>query len=86
MQAIIHDPCNKETIDNLYAFISVDENGNEGILGASLPPGQVLPLVFSDMSLSDKMRDIAKGIAVHTDKTIKLVKFSNKEYVEDITP
>lgn len=34
----IHDPGNTQPISSLYAVLSVDENGNEGILGTPVGP------------------------------------------------
>lgn len=53
-------------IDELFAFISVDENGNEGIMAASAPNGMWHPLIGADTARVDSLRPVADEITART--------------------
>jgi hypothetical protein len=80
---IIHDPGNYLKIDTMFAFISQDEQGNEGVVGMPTANG-VMAMVGADMRMVDKLRPIAKQIAKHTKKKIVLIKFENRTDLEVI--
>lgn len=74
-------------IDEMYAFVAVDPaDRNEGIIAISTPDGGMLPLVGADMRMVEKLRDSAQQIADLQRLTVRLVRFTNRELLEVITP
>ena len=71
-------------ITEMFAFISEDKGpDDEGVVGMSA--GQwMLPLVGADMDRVDSLRPYALDIAGKTGKKIKLVRFTNREDLEEI--
>lgn len=83
-----HEPKNYlEKITDIWAFVSVDEGG-EGIVGMTmeLEEGRktFMPFVCADEARVASLRPHAIGISKATGKKIKLVKFSQREEIEDI--
>jgi len=76
---------NTQEIDTFYVFLSVDENG-EGILGAPLgPKGELIPLITGDERLLENLKLVAKQMAPMTDAKIRLVKYTQKEIIEELS-
>lgn len=85
---IIHDPKNHMKIDAVWVFISQDEDGNEGIVATSVPiknGTMMLPLVAADEARLQDLKKISKEIERKTKKKIKLIKFTTREDLENIT-
>lgn len=76
---IVHDPGNTKKVDVIYAWLSVDENGNEGIVANIImdPDGSkiALPLVTGEEKHIFMMNRIATNASQSTDKNIKMFKF-----------
>lgn len=64
-------------IETLWAFISVGDDGSEGVLAASRE-GLVTPLIGADEKRVRSMRPVAEQIAGMTDKEVWLVKFTGR--------
>ena len=79
---IYHIPGNIKEIDELYVFLSKDENG-EGII-AKLTPNGSMPLVFSDEKYLKLFTEFAKEMAKETKQKIVLCKFKKSEIIEQI--
>lgn len=77
----------KETkIDQLYAFVMVDEEYNiEGILGYKRD-SVALSMVGADLEKVEQLRPLAKQIANTYGKPVKLLLFSERKEVEIILP
>jgi hypothetical protein len=73
------------TIDEVYAFVAIDEDGDEGVCAFYGPTGW-MPMVCADQARVDQMRPIAEEIARQGGKPIQLFKFSKKELVEVFNP
>lgn len=71
-------------IENVWLFISSDETG-EGIIGMTMG-NTFMPLIAADAARLESLRPHARGIAQHTGKTVKLIKFTTREEIETITP
>lgn len=73
---------NLQPINELYAFMSIDDKGNEGIVGRLTPLG-MMPMVFgyADMLLKLLEPQVMK-MCKETKKTIRLVKFTGKEVIK----
>ena len=73
-------------IDQLFAFIAVDDEGNEGVCGCTLPDGTLTAMVGADMKRIESLMPIAKELAKRCpDKTIRLCVFKNREEIKQIT-
>lgn len=82
MATIIHDEENIQQIKEIYAILSIDENGNEGICGGG--ENFPLPLVTGKKEFCPVFIKIAQEISHLTKKKLKLVKFYSKEILEII--
>ncbi len=71
-----------QQIDAIYAVIADNEEG-EGVVGASIG-GMQLPLIAADETRLKNILPLARQIAKTTGKRLRLVKFTNREIVEDI--
>jgi hypothetical protein len=81
----IHNPPrNLDRIDEVWLFISSDETG-EGLCAFSTQDG-IMPMVSADMANVDRLRGLAKRMAKLAGKTIKLIKMSVREEVEEYGP
>lgn len=73
-----------QSIDEMFAFISVDEYG-EGLVGTLTRTGW-MPLVGADMSRVDSLRKMAQQVARDSGRDVKLVRFSNRTELETFKP
>jgi hypothetical protein len=72
-------------IDEVYAFVSVDQNG-EGIVGHTVQMmGQTvfMPFVCADKSRMESLKPAAKKIAKESGKKIRLIRLSVREEIEE---
>ncbi len=76
---ILHDCENTFRVEEIYAYISEDEFGNNGILAVDN-----CPLVFGDISKVEKIRLYVNEVKKLTDKKIKLIRYSNREVIEEL--
>lgn len=72
-------------IDAMYAFVVIDENGDEGI-PAVLNHGAWLPLVGGDTARVESLMDHARQIAQHTGRSMKIYRFTNREQIGEVNP
>ena len=73
-------------IDSIWAFIAEDTGpDDEGVTGF-LQGDTMLPLIAADAARLDSLRAMAQHIATKTGQTLHLVKFTNREAVETVTP
>lgn len=81
---MIHAPKNTFSISELFAFLSVDDDGCEGLLAANLGPnGTVFPLIGADRERVESYRPYAAEAALKTGKKIRLARFSTKTILEE---
>jgi hypothetical protein len=74
-------------ITTLHAFISEDENGEEGVVSAQMqmPNGLTwVPMIMADEKRIQSLRPIAEKAARTQKKKIKLVRFSVREDLETL--
>lgn len=83
MTTFVHDPGNKLRIDQIWAFVSVDEKGDEGLCAFQSSMGWT-PLIAADEARLESLRPVAQRIADASGKPIRLLKFSTREIVEEI--
>lgn len=78
---IVDDPKNAEPITALWAYISVDRDGNEGICAAGIAGFGMTQLIFGYERVARKFLPFAEDAANQTGKTVKLMKFTAREEV-----
>jgi hypothetical protein len=71
-------------IDQVFAFIVLDDDGTEGVPAVMAPNGMLLPLMGADLARIDSLRAIVERDPRLTGKQITLAKFSGRENVEVI--
>jgi len=74
-----HAPKNETKIDRLYAFMSIDENGFNGIVASILPGLGSTPLVTAKRSVAQAFIPVAERVAKETGLTIGLFTFERVE-------
>lgn len=71
-------------ITELWAFIAVGDDDEEGVIGAKMPNGSWLPFVMADNRRLEQLRPMAEDIAEASGKTVRLVRFSVREDIETL--
>jgi len=73
-------------IDEMYAFIAEDTGpDDEGIVGFTVGNNWI-PMVGGDMARIESLKPIAALVSARTGQKIKIVKFTNREEIEEICP
>ncbi len=72
-------------IEAIHAFLAVDEDGEEGVIGMMTKAGWV-PFVAADLKRLEELRPKAEDIALITNKRVRLAKFSIREDIDEIGP
>jgi hypothetical protein len=81
---LIDTPNTLLRIDSIWAVISVDADGNEGVCAASIN-GMMAPLIAADEARLASIIPMARTLAkMDRTKTLKLVKLTNREEVMTI--
>jgi len=62
-------------ITELWAWIGVEPDGGEGVLGAMIGPLGFVPLVGADRDRIESYRDYAKAIQKAAGRPVKLVRY-----------
>ncbi len=75
----------KLRINEVFVFVATDEHGDEGIPAFQSSAGMWMPLVAADRARVDSLRPMAKEIAKMTGSSIKLIRMSTREDLEDIS-
>ena len=83
---IIHDPGNVLTrIDHLHAYLSVDDDGSEGVI--AWPMGNtIMPLIAADDRRLKEITPLAKRLSELTGKHVRLVRFTKRKSSSQIVP
>jgi hypothetical protein len=82
MNDVLHAAENEKPriIDSIWAFLSIDEDGNESVIAAPLMgPGSYVPLISSDQRRLESFTVIAEAIARDTGRNVHLIKFTSRE-------
>lgn len=84
---LLHDPGRGMgfVIADIYAFVAVHPDGDEGILGQSIG-GVLMPLIGADLTRLQQLRPMAEQIAKESGKVVKLVRFTNRTELDVIQP
>jgi hypothetical protein len=73
-EPIIHDPGN-ERIDRVYVFLSIDDEGRNGIVAEVLHGLGSTPLVTASPKTAEVMKTLAQDVAKRTGKTVGMFAF-----------
>ena len=73
-------------IEQMYAFVVVDDDGTEGIPATRGPGGLAMPLVGADMKRVESLKPIVRDMARQLDKPITLCRFEVRTELETIEP
>ena len=85
---LLHSPPNHLVrIDAIWAFVSVDAAGNEGLCAMPLPgfPGP-MPLIAADQTRLASLIPMAERLAQASKTRIRLIKLSTREEILAIGP
>ena len=82
MMDVLHAPKNTFKIEEIYAYISVDD-GNEGIC-AFTRNNTMIPMIGADLVRMRQLKPIARDLAKISPYPIKLIKLSTREEVEEV--
>jgi hypothetical protein len=80
---VLHVPQNTFKITEIYAYVSVDADGNEGVC-AFTSGTTINPMIAADPKRLEQLEPIAKALAGMSPYPIKLVKFNVREEVREI--
>lgn len=83
MDVVINDSGNYMKLDELWAFMSVDDDGNEGLCAFMGPDNVMIPMIAGDPERVDQLKPLAADMALKAGKKIRLARFSTKEIVEE---
>ena len=75
-------PNTGQKIEELYAWVAIEKDGGEGIIGAVLSQG-IVPLIGADRERIESYRQFAIHAALAADVPFKLVRFSTREILEE---
>jgi hypothetical protein len=72
-------------IKEIWAYVSEDEKGEEGICGFNDPrTNQWVPMICADEERLKSLKPFAHQISVVTKRNVKIVKFHTREDVGEI--
>lgn len=71
----IHSPPNDAPLDELWAWVSVDDTG-EGLIANIVPGIGATVLVTGRRSIAEQLRLYALEVSKRTDKRVRLVRFA----------
>jgi len=80
-EPILHTPNNETEIDTLYAFLSIDEQGRNGVVAEMIPGLGTTTLVSASPNVAEKMKPLAQQIARKTGKRVGLFRFKREAQV-----
>lgn len=75
---VVDDPTGRlPRIEKIWAFVSVDDDGDEGLVAANVN-GSWMPLLAADEKRVDSLREMAALIGKETGKRIVLARFETR--------
>lgn len=80
---IYHIPANEQTMDEIYAVLSVDENG-EGICSMMTEQGG-MPMIFGHERMIEFIKPLINKMVKDTGRTLRLVKYKKTEVIQEFS-
>jgi hypothetical protein len=75
-----------QRFDQVWMVIHIDDAGREIVVQAKLTTGDYAPMIAADSARLESMMTAARELAKASNKTMRLVKFTNRVDVEEIRP
>jgi hypothetical protein len=75
-----------QRFNQLWVVTYVNETGQETVAQAKLATGEYAPLIAADTARLESMMPAARGLAKANNLKMRLIKFTNRLDIEDITP
>lgn len=75
-----------QRFNQLWLVTYVNEAGQETVAQARLATGDYAPLIAADAARLESMMLAARGLAKTNNLKMRLIKFTNRIDIEDITP
>jgi hypothetical protein len=75
-----------QRITQLWLVTYINESGEEVVGQAKLTTGQYAPLIAADVARLESMVPAARDVAKAKNLKMRLIKFTNRLDIEDITP
>jgi hypothetical protein len=72
----LHDPGNERKIEEVFVFLSIDEEGRNGIVASFVPGLGAMPLVSGKLGVAEQMKLLAEGVAHRSGKPVGLYRFT----------
>jgi hypothetical protein len=72
-------------IDKIWAFLSIDKDGDEAVCGMAFNGGWIA-MVAADLKRVESLKPVAKAMAELSDMKIKLVEFTTRREIQEIGP
>jgi hypothetical protein len=82
---VLEPPNTLPEIGEIYAFLSMDAAGNEGLCAYQARSDLWLPMVFADKKKIEILSPMAQEIANNSKHDVVLVKFNNREELKRFT-
>jgi hypothetical protein len=82
----IHAPANERTLDQIYVFCSIEENGLRGIVAGMIPGLGATPFVTGSPIVLEYMTKMAPIIAKKTGKRIVMYAYTRAEQLASFDP
>ena len=86
VDVIVIPPNTMPRINKIWAFLSVDDDGNEGVIAAPIPGFASVPLIAADEARLASLTPLAETLAKLTGRKIVLVEFATRTDVREIKP
>ena len=80
-EPLIHDPGNETEIDTLYAFLSIDAEGRNGLVASVVSSIGAALLVTASPQNAETMKAFAQEVARKTGKRVGLFRFKREAQV-----
>jgi hypothetical protein len=74
---------NELVMETVWMFVSVDPNGNEGIITGQRMDGMMYPFLTAAPHMVEIFEPMARRVARNTGWTVKLLKFSNRQELKE---
>ena len=73
-------------IEQMFAYVVEDDDGYEGVPAYADHRGLPMPLMGADMNMAEKLRPVAQACADGLNKSVRLIRFSERHEVEALLP
>ncbi len=81
---IFHTPKNENPIEYLYAALSIDDKGNEGIVAQIIPGMGGFPMVFGSKDKLDNAMPLIRDTVKLIKQKVRIFKFIKSDLLEEI--